>query len=793
MVDGELVRLRVEIRGAVQGVGFRPFVFRLASELVLTGWVINDSRGVIVEVEGPKEQVARFLTRLPHECPPHAHLHSLETTWLPVQGNERFEIRHSDDHGAKTTLMLPDLATCPDCLADVLDAANRRHGYPFANCTNCGPRFTIVQALPYDRPNTTMARFALCPDCLVEYTNPLDRRFHAQPTACATCGPQLALYAPAAPGGLGPPAAGERWPALIGGWALAGVAAAALDGAVAALAAGQIVAVKGLGGFHLMVDATNALAVTRLRDRKQRRAKPLAVMVRDLAQAHALCVLSEEAVELLASAAAPIVLAERQPGASVCGGVAPDNPNLGVMLPATPLHHLLLAALDRPLVATSGNLSDEPICTDEWQALDRLGAIADLFLVHDRPIARHVDDSVLWFVDGLPQFLRRARGYAPLPVMAPAAVPTILAVGALLKNTVALSVGRQVFVSQHIGNLESAPGLQAFERTIADFLRLYEAAPVAVAHDLHPDYLSTRWALTQSANLQSRISQSLLPTIAVQHHHAHLASCLADNNADGPALGVIWDGAGYGPDGTIWGGEFLLGDAANYRRVGSLRPFRLLGGDAAARQPRRVAFALLWEMFGSALEDWQHLAPLVASTPEERRLWAQMVHQAINAPITSSAGRLLDGIASLIGLHQQVSYEGQAAMALEFIADRYERGAYPLPLSAPSTEQLTFAMDWQPLLVALLADLRQREDGGIMAARVHNALVDAIVDAARLVGEPRVALSGGCFQNRRLTEQCAQRLRAAGLDVLLHRRVPPNDGGISLGQVAVAAAHLAKT
>jgi hydrogenase maturation protein HypF len=758
----ELRRLRVEIHGAVQGVGFRPFVYRLATAYALNGWVINDTRGVFIEVEGPQPDLARFLERLPEEKPPRAIIHSLESTWLEPTGYERFEIRHSEGHGAKTVLVLPDIATCDDCLAEVLDPGDRRHRYPFTNCTNCGPRFSIIQALPYDRPNTTMRRFIMCPDCQAEYEDPLDRRFHAQPNACPVCGPQIALWSPA--GNL--LAEGDD----------------ALRRTANALRAGQITAVKGLGGFHLMVDARNTEAIARLRERKPRRDKPFALMACNLEQVEGLCEVPPQARELLTAPEAPIVLLQRQPEARVAESVAPGNPTLGVMLPYTPLHHLLLRELDFPVVATSGNLTDEPICTGEGEAIQRLGHIADLFLVHDRPIERHVDDSVVWIVGGEARLLRRARGYAPLPVLTPRPLPTILAVGAHLKNTVALSVERQVFISQHIGDLETAEAMRAFEDVIADFLRLYEATPVAIAHDLHPDYLSTRWAVEQAPLLPC----SLAP---VQHHHAHLASCLADNGVEGPALGVTWDGTGYGTDGTVWGGEFLLGDAAGFTRVAHLRPFRLPGGDAAIKEPRRVALATLWELYGDAVLEREDLAPVRALRPAERRLLAQMLERGLNAPITTSAGRLFDAVAALLDLHQQVTFEGQAAMALEFAADPTVTDAYLLPTIAMK-ETYGFVLDWGPLLEAIVDDLQRGGKPGIIAARFHNALVEAILAVAQAVGEPRVALSGGCFQNRLLTERAAQRLSQAGFEVLLHRQVPPNDGGISLGQVAVAAARL---
>ena len=841
-------RLRVEIHGAVQGVGFRPFVYRLANELALHGWVINDTRGVFIEVEGNADRLEAFLARLPAEAPAVARIVRLAHAWLPPAGYSGFEIRHSDGGGERSVLVLPDLATCPACRAELFDAANRRHRYPFTNCTDCGPRFTIVQALPYDRPNTTMRGFALCPACQAEYDDPRDRRFHAQPNACAVCGPQVAFYGRGEgrrARGRKEGASGEgRWPARVGDWTFAGTDEVALRAAEDALRRGEIVAAKGLGGFHLLVDARNEEAVQRLRERKARPAKPLAVMVRDLAQASTLCEVPPAAAELLTSTAAPIVLLPRRPDAPLAEGVAPGNPDLGIMLPYTPLHHLLLADLGFPLVATSGNLTDEPICTDEWEALERLGAIADCFLLHDRPIARHADDSVLWIVDGAPQFLRRARGFAPLPIGAPQPLPTILGVGAHLKNTVALSIGEQVFLSQHIGDLESAAAYEAFQRVIADFLRLYEAQPAAIAHDLHPEYLSTKWAvgervtrwgddkmtrwqgegvtrwgddkMTRWQDEQSGPDRPVTPSsphplipspphpltpssphpfilTPVQHHHAHLAACLTDNGVTERALGLIWDGTGYGTDGTIWGGECLLGDAAGFERVAHLRPFRLPGGEAAVREPRRVALALLWQRYGDEILDWEWLAPVRSFAVAERRLLGTMLTRGINAPVTTSMGRLFDGMAALIGLRQKVTFEGEAAMELEYCARRCDEAApaYALPLT-PQTVEAPYLLDWGPLLDELLDDVRAGVPAATMAARFHAALVECGVAVAAAVGEPRVALSGGCFQNRRLTEALATRLRDAGHAVLLHRQTPPNDGCISLGQVMVAAAQLGR-
>ncbi|MCS6963279.1 MAG: carbamoyltransferase HypF [Thermoflexus sp.] len=790
-MSDEIRRLRVEIQGAVQGVGFRPYIYRLAAELGLAGWVLNDSRGVFIEVEGPVSRLERFLERLPREIPPRARIYSLQAGWLDPVGYPRFEIRHSESEGEKTALVLPDIATCARCLVEILDPKDRRYRYPFTNCTDCGPRFTILEALPYDRPNTTMRRFRMCPTCQAEYENPLDRRFHAQPNACPECGPTLAFYARVS-------ALEERgedhpdFPQSIGEFGRVAMGEAALREAARALRAGQIVAVKGLGGFHLMVDARNEAAIARLRARKPRRDKPFALMAKDLAQVRTLCELAPEAEALLAGPEAPIVLLPRRADAPVAPNVAPDNPYLGVMLPYTPLHHLLLRELDFPVVATSGNLTDEPICTDEREAFQRLARVADAFLIHNRPIARHVDDSVMIVMDGEPRLLRRARGFAPLPILVNRPLPPILAVGGHLKNTIALSVGRQIFLSQHIGDLDTAEALGAFERVIFDFLRLYEAEPVAIAHDMHPDYISTIWAQRAAAGdlPQPLSSRAPLPLIPVQHHHAHLVACLAEHNVEGPALGITWDGTGYGLDGTIWGGEFLVGDAYGFHRVASLRPFRLPGGDAAIHAPCRVAFALLWELAGDMVIEWEDLAPVRALRPIERQVLARMIARGVNAPLTSSMGRLFDAVAALLDLRQEITFEGQAAMALEFAADPSETRAYPFPFCENPSGEPAQVLDWRPLLEAILKDLRRGVERERIAARFHNALIEGMITIAREIGEGRVALSGGCFQNRLLTERAARRIREGGFTVLIHRQVPPNDGGISLGQIRIAAAYL---
>ena len=778
-------RLRMAVRGAVQGVGFRPFVFRLATELKLAGWVLNSPQGVFLEVEGARAELEQFLLRLETEKPPRSFIQSLEASWLDPEGLTGFKIRPSETGGEKVTLVLPDIATCPDCLREIFDPHNRRHRYPFTNCTNCGPRFSIIEALPYDRANTSMKQFVMCSQCQTEYDDPLDRRFHAQPNACQVCGPRLELW----------DEAGRSLSAHD----------AALQAAAAALGEGRIVAVKGLGGFHLMVAAHDDAAVRRLRERKRREEKPLALMAPSLDWIKQTCLVSELEERLLRSSEAPIVLLRHQassiqhPASAIAPpapSVAPGNPHLGVMLPYTPLHHLLLAELDFAVVATSGNLSDEPICTDERDALQRLGGIADLFLVHDRPIVRHVDDSIVRVMLGRELVMRRARGYAPLPVRLGAATflspqpkdggdknvaaPTILAVGAHLKNAAALAVGPQVFISQHIGDLETEQSFAAFHRVIDDLQRLYEAKPTVVAADLHPDYLSTKFARVTG-----------LPVIGVQHHYAHVLSCMAENELAPPVFGVSWDGTGLGLDDTSWGGEFLTISETGFQRFAHLRTFRLPGGEQAVKEPRRVALGLLHEMFGDAVFDRIDLAPVRAFRPAELALLRQSLPKRLNAPVTSSMGRLFDAVAGVIGSRQVLRFEGQAAMELEFALDGVETDeAYPLEVVSPSSPS-PLVLDWAPMIRAMLEDLQRRTDVPLISAKFHNALAEAIVSLAGRAGHPRVVLSGGCFQNKYLTERAVRRLQAAGFQPYWHQRVPPNDGGIALGQ-AVAAVRAAE-
>ncbi|MFH1857477.1 MAG: carbamoyltransferase HypF [Candidatus Omnitrophota bacterium] len=757
------LRLQIVIRGIVQGVGFRPFIFRLATSLGLSGWVRNDSGGILIEAEGNREALEQFLLRIEKEKPPRAYLQSLESSFLDPVGYPAFEIKKSDSFREKTALILPDIATCPDCLKEIFDPLDRRYRYPFTNCTQCGPRYSILEALPYDRANTTMKTFILCERCREEYEDPRSRRFHAQPNACPECGPRLALW--------------DRQGKMLE------IRHEALLEASRFLREGLILAVKGLGGFHLVVDARRGEAVFRLRQLKGREEKPFALMAPSLEWVKRHCELSALEERLLLSPESPIVLLRRKSApAEVADAVAPGNPYWGVMLPYTPLHHLLMAELGFPVVATSGNLSEETICTEENEVLTRLGPIADAFLVHNRPIARHVDDSVARVMASRELILRRARGYAPLPVRHKTAMPPLLAVGAHLKNTVAVSVGNNILMSQHIGDLETVQALGAFQKAIAAFKKLYGLCPEAVACDAHPNYISTQYAKALG-----------LPVVFVQHHHAHALSCMAENELEGPLLGVCWDGTGYGLDGTVWGGEFLQVSGSTFLRRGHLRTFRLPGRDQAIREPRRAAIGLLYELFGSDCFAMDSCIPVRSFTPGERRVLERMLQKGVNAPYTSSAGRLFDAVSALIGVCQRIRYETQAAMELEFALEGFETEAYyeiVLKAVREKGKAVTYMADWGPMVLGILKDAEAGLPLGEIAAKFHNALAELIVSMAHAVGERRVVLSGGCFQNRFLTERAVSRLREERFFPYWHQRIPPNDGGIAVGQVIAALAQV---
>ncbi len=754
----DLKRLRMEIHGAVQGVGFRPFVYRLADSFDVTGWVCNTSAGVILEVEGEEAVLRRFGEAVEREKPAISIIQNITREYLDPAGYTGFEIRKSTG-GERKALVLADISTCADCLEEIMDPENRRYRYPFTNCTNCGPRYSIINSIPYDRPATTMAGFPMCKKCIEEYEDPFDRRFHAQPNACPECGPHLEL------------------------WDRSGKIIAERDDAIqrtaSAILNGKIVAVKGLGGFHLITLASSDKAVLLLRERKGRKTKPFALMFPSSDMISSFCEVSEMEQNLLKPPESPIVLLKKReyhgsPG-KLSEFISPGNPDLGVMLPCTPLHHLLLQEIGEPVVATSGNLSDEPICTDEKEALKRLSGLADLFLVHNRPIARHVDDSIVRVVDGGEMILRRARGYAPLPVRMNEESETILATGAHLKNTMALSIGSNVFISQHIGDMETPQAAKAYKEVWSSIESLYHAKAKKIIHDMHPDYISTKHAL-----------ESGLPAFPVQHHVAHVFSCMLDNGINPPLLGVSWDGTGYGSDGTIWGGEFFYIGKESIERVAHMRTFRLPGGEKAIREPRRSALGLLSEMF----DDPIGYIPSDVFSKKENTVLKHMLKNDLNSPSTSSAGRLFDVVASMLGLCQINEFEGQAAMLLEYAVAGVETDdSYHLLIDR--TAGKPWILDWESLINDIIDDITIGERTSMIAARFHNALAEGIVSVAELTGEKRVALSGGCFQNVYLTERTADLLRKKGFTPVLHRRIPPNDGGIAPGQI-FAAVNLLK-
>ena len=732
-------RRSIAVTGVVQGVGFRPYVHSLASRLGLSGFVRNRAGGVIIEVEGAADALDRFVSELRGRPPPLARIEELSCEERQPRGDAGFRIDASESRPGGTAFISPDVATCPDCLRELDDPGDRRHRYPFLNCTNCGPRLTIVTGAPYDRERTTMAAFAMCADCRREYDDPRDRRFHAQPTCCPRCGPSLRV---------------------LDARALPVDAPAPVAYAARALLEGRIGAIKGLGGYHLACDARSERAVVALRARKSREEKPFAMMVADLAAAEALAHVSGAERELLLSPARPIVLLRRLAGAPVAPSVAPRDPLLGIMLPYTPLHHLLLRETRAPLVMTSGNRSDEPIAHEDADAFDRLQGIADFFLAHDRPIHTRCDDSVVRVVGGRPLPIRRSRGSAPMPSSLPVPLrePT-LALGGQLKSVFALAEGRRAFLSHHLGDLDHPAALRAWEQSIARYRELCRIEPRHLVHDLHPDYASTRWAEEQA-----------LPRIAVQHHHAHFASCLAENGLTGPAIGVCFDGTGYGLDGTIWGGEFLVGDLRRVERAAHLLAVPMPGGEQAIREPWRMAVSYL----RAAGEDVEADGVLL-----------RMLERGVSCPLTSSMGRLFDAAAAIAGLRGRVSYEGQRAIELEWLATGAD-GEPPYPVELDDG-----VVDTRPLIRALARDAREGLAAARIARRFHSSVVELIARTClwlRRRGAPdSVALSGGVFMNAILLEEASQRLSGLGFRVLRHRLVPPNDGGLALGQLAAAA------
>ena len=758
-----LIRAYIKMEGIVQGIGFRPFILRLASELDLTGFVSNTPEGVDIEVQGSKELVNDFVDRIVKECPKMGMIDLWDITPLQTKKEEDFRIVDSRLSGVSTAGLPADLAMCDECKREVFDPQNRRYRYPFINCVACGPRYSIIERIPYDRGHTTMNKFLMCEECRNEFKDPLNRRFHAQPNACPVCGPQCAL------------------------WDKEGNVIAARDEAVRQTAgkikAGQIVAFKGLGGFQLMVDACDEGAVERLRRFKKREEKPFAVMFSSIDAVRAICICSEYEESWLTSVQAPIVLLRRKENAArdLASGIAPDNPLLGVMLPYTGLHHLLMNEMGRPIVATSGNLSDEPMCIDENEALQRIQDIADFFLVHNRPIARHMDDSILRVIGHKPCILRRARGFAPLPITVNEGTVDLIATGAFLKNTVAIKIKRRIFLSQHIGDLRTPQAIEAFDESLQSLRGIYPSEIRNYACDLHPDYFSSEFARKHSHNV-----------FPIQHHHAHISACMAEHGLTNQVFGIAWDGTGLGDDQTIWGGEFMICTPQEYKRFGHFRYFKIPGGDQAMREPYKAAFGLLSEAFGCdnpVLNEFFGGYP-----PQDRKIWERMIRKDINSPWTSSVGRLFDAVSYLAGLGDHCAFEGQAAMKLEFAVDEGSGGeAYSFRIIEDTrTGQRICVVDWQLALEEMLNDIRRKMAPGKLAAKFHHTLVEIAVRMAVRAGQKDVVLSGGCFQNQYLTERIIERLEGEGLRPYWHNRVPPNDGGIALGQAYSVACRLAQ-
>ncbi len=772
--EPNVVRRRVRVRGVVQGVGYRPFVFRLAEEEHLAGWVTNDSEGVVAEVEGSAEHVERLIARLSEEWPPLARVDAVESMTIEpadptgATRKDRFAIRASE-RGAEARTGIPaDAATCPDCLRELLDSTDRRYGYAFLNCTNCGPRFTLTKSVPYDRPQTSMARFCMCAECQREYEDPQDRRYHAQPNACSVCGPRLQF--------VDAPGSGVRR-----------TFSSALDETIARLQRGEIIAIKGVGGFHLAVDAANSDAVRRLRERKHRAAKPFAVMVKDEVAALRLCIMSEPERRLLTSVERPIVLMRRLESPApethdevrISSEVAPGLPWLGVFLPYAPLHHLLFAdGRVKALVMTSANLSDEPICIDNDEARARLSGIADGFLLHDREILQRCDDSVVMVVEGAPQLVRRARGYVPLAVRLPIATMPLLAVGGQMKCVFTLARGHEAFQSQHLGDLEYSAGLEFFESALGHLQRTFDVQPECVVHDLHPEYLSTQWA-------KERAKICGIRSMAVQHHHAHIAACMAEHSVTDQVIGIALDGTGLGSDGTIWGGEVLIADLCAFRRVGHLRALPMPGGAKAVEQPWRMALSAVWTLLG---EDAAGQLPWPERGGDLLLAW---MRRGPVGPLTSSCGRLFDVVAALVTGRAVIDYEAQAVIELEGLADEGEWGSYTTSVVAGEEGWLI-----EPGL--MLRDLLQERNAGVspavMSARFHAWVARSFAQAAQHTREStslnRVCLSGGAMHNRLLNRLLKRELNAMGFEVLVHRNISPGDGGLSYGQAAVAVAQI---
>ncbi len=744
----------------MQGVGMRPYVFRIAKKLGLRGWVKNTTEGVIIEAEGRVKDICDLLTKLSNDELPNCVIRKIEKAELKYRGYKDFEIATSAMTPNNSTLVQPDMATCTDCTAEIFDPNNRRYLYPFTSCSVCGPRYSIIESMPYDRANTTMKNFSMCKECSIEYDDPSSRRFHTQTNCCAQCGPAVELW-------------DSKGNPLF-------LKDEAIHKAILEIQNGRIVALKGLGGFHLITDAFNRDAVLKLRKRKKRKHKPFAMMFPTLGTVKLHCRVSKKEATLLTSNESPIVLLKNK-SHEFPSEIAPDNPYLGIMLPYTPLHHIIMEELGTPVVATSGNISDEPICIDENEALERLGEIADLFLVHNRPIKRRVDDSVARVIMNKVTVIRSARGYSPHSVYIKNKVPDLLAVGGHLKNTFSVANGNYIHMSQHIGDLETLEAFNNFKDEIKSFEKLFDSNPKSITCDKHPGYMSTQYAETRN-----------LPVIPVQHHYAHVLGCIAENKIEKTALGVCWDGTGYGDDKTIWGGEFLSVSDRSYNRVAHFRTFPLPGGEKAIKEPRRAAIGILYEIFGEEIFKMNDLKPTKTFSIQQLRILKSALSKKINTNTTSSAGRMFDAVSSILGLCHFNDFEGQAAMKMEFIAEAHKteyKYNYSLNL-CPDTDLSSIIIDWEQMIISIIDDLKAKTHAGIISAKFHNTLTDIIVSVANYFKLKNVVLTGGCFQNKYLLESAIIHLKKEGFRPYYNQMIPSNDGGLALGQIIGASYNM---
>ena len=765
-----LKRMQISANGLVQGVGFRPYIYNLATKLSLSGFVQNNTSGIFIDIEGSNSSLNEFLTCLVNTPPPHAIIEDIQYTTLPPKGYKDFIIEESALKENNTTMICADISTCPDCLKELFDPMDLRYRYPFINCTNCGPRFTIVKDIPYDRINTTMSNFNMCHDCNSEYHDPRNRRFHAQPNACPVCGPQLML---------------------LNNEGFAVQTQDPISTVCTLLHDGKIVAVKGLGGYHIACDALNSKSVSLLRSRKYREDKPFAVMMENIETVNKFCFVNAKEETLLLSTQRPIVLLKKKSDCTIPHDIAPDNLYLGVMLPYTPLHHLIIRESRLPLIMTSGNVSDEPIAYKDSEALERLKGIADYFLVHDRDIFMRCDDSVVKMVDDKEMIIRRSRGYAPFPLRLQYTFSKpILACGAFLKNTFCLARGNHAFLSHHIGDLENTETMNSYETAIEHYKRLFSIEPEMIAYDLHPEYLSTKYALAQRDDMFK---------IGVQHHHAHIVSCMAENGIHHKVIGVAFDGLGYGDDGNFWGGEFFIADLSGYQRAGHLDYVPMPGGEQAIKEPWRMAISYLYQIYSSDISSIiMPFPPHFTGEPKtivdhpKIKVLLKMLSQRIHCPLTSSMGRLFDGVASLLDLQHFVNYEGQAAIKLESIADERETGHYPFGINTNAGAHCNrlIVIQWQPVIKHIIEDMQHGIASSIISARFHNSIVDMVYQVCIILrnskGVNDVVLSGGVFQNNFLLSRLVKKLKLQGFTLYSHKKVPCNDGGLSLGQAVIA-------